>query len=131
MTDSAIGKHLWECKHPYYMTEGNYFATGMHTAFTTWDNFFSEFGDSDMDYNFVVRWDWLEGEDWGAGEFRGDSYYRNGRLLVQFVAQRKAQLFSVEVSVCRADEDRVRDWLTPRAAYLASMWQPFALVVAP
>lgn len=124
-------KHLWEADHPYYMTEGNYYQNGLHREFRTLDDFLSEFGDSDMDYNYVVRWDWLEGEDHGASAFNGDVYYRNGTLKIQFVGQRKALLWSCEVSVCRADESRVRSWLEPRAAYVASLWFPLTIHAPP
>lgn len=116
--------HLWEVDHPYYMSEGNYYQAGCHQSYQTLDNFLSDWRDTDLDLNFVVRWDWLEGEDWGAGAFNGDPYYRNGRLMVQFVGQRKASLWSCEVSVCRADEPRVIEFLTPRAAYIRRLWEP-------
>lgn len=117
--------HLWEVEHPYHMTEGNYFQNGMHTCWSTLDGFLAEFGDSDLDYNYVVRWDWLEGEDNGAGDYRGDDYYRNGILKVQFVGQRKALLYSHEISVCRADEPRVIEFLKPRFEYAKKLWEPF------
>lgn len=92
--------------------------------YKTLDDFLVEYSDCDMDYNFLVRWDWLEGEDHGAGDYRGDDYYRNGRFLVHFVGQRKAQLWSCEISVCRADEPRILEYLRPRAAYMRTMWGP-------
>lgn len=118
-------QHLWETDHPYYMTEGNYLALGYHTRHQSWADFLTAFGDSDLDYNYVVRWDWLEGSDWGAGDYAGDDYYRNGRFMVQFVFQRKALLASHEVEVCRADEPAVRAWLAPRFVYALTMWEPF------
>ena len=116
--------HLWETKHPYYACEGNYYKNGLHECHATLDSFLAEFDDSDMDYNHVYRWDWLEGQDYGAGEYTGDDYYRNGVLKVFFVGQRKALHFSHEVSVCRADEARVREFLAPRFEHLLSMWTP-------
>ena len=113
--------HLWESKHPYHMSEGYY-----HTEWKSLDDFMGEFADSDMDYNYIVRWDWLEGRDCGAGEYNGDDNYRNGRLLIQFVGQRKALLFSHEISVCRADEPRVIEFLRPRFQYAMELWTPMA-----
>ena len=124
-------KHLWEIDHPYYMSEGNYFSNDCHTEYKTWAEFIDEFGDSDMDYNWFVRWDWLEGEDNGAGEFKGDVYYRNGILKLQLIGQRKAYLGSHEVSVCRADEPRVREFLAKYWTYMQEMWEPFSVAARP
>lgn len=118
-------KHLWEVDHPYYMTEGNYFSRDCHSTFKSWQDFLSEWENTDLDMNYVVRWDWLEGEDWGTGEFTGDVNYRNGRLMIQIVGQRKAALHSLEIEICRADEPSVIEWLTPRFEYAQIMWEPF------
>jgi len=117
-------KHLWEVNHPYYMTEGNYFQSGCHAEYKTWASFVDEFGDSDLDYNWFVRWDWLEGEDHGAGTYNGDDYYRHARFMLQMIGQRKAKLLSFEVEVCRADEPAILKFLEPRWAYMQEMWQP-------
>jgi hypothetical protein len=116
--------HLWEADHPYYMTEGNYYENGCHTTYPTLDAFLDDWSKADRDLNWIVRWDWLEGEDWGAGEYRGDDYYRNGRLLIQMIGQRKARLWSLEVAVCRADEARVLEYLRPFASLMAETWAP-------
>lgn len=116
-------KHLWEIDHPYYMNEGNYFQAGEHHEHDTWSSFVSEFGDSDMDYNWFVRWDWLEDLE---GVPEDDPYYRNGRFMLQMIGQRKAYLCSFEVSVCRADEPAIIEFLKPRWEYMKSMWEPFS-----
>ena len=117
---------LWEAKHPYYMNEGNYFKAGQHQSWPTWDRFESSWKDSDIDYNWFVRWDWLEGDENGAGEFLGDVYYRNGILKMQLIGQRKAYLGSHEIAVCRADEPRVRDFLQKYWDYMQEMWAPLS-----
>ncbi|MBZ9894191.1 hypothetical protein LB545_07520 [Mesorhizobium sp. BR1-1-6] len=119
-------KHLWEVDHPYYMNEGNYFSNGCHETYPAWDVFESQWRDADLDYNWFVRWDWLEGEDSGAGEFNGDVYYRNGILKLQIIGQRKSYLGSHEVSVCRADEPRVIAFLAKYWEYMKAMWEPFS-----
>ncbi|WP_247997712.1 hypothetical protein [Brucella tritici] len=121
-----MSKHLWEVKHPYYMSEGNYFSNDCHTEFKSWAEFIDEFGDSDMDYNWFVRWDWLEGEDWGAGAYNGDDYYRHARFMLQLIVQRKAKLLSFEVAVCRADEPAIIEFLKPRWHYMQTMWEPLS-----
>jgi hypothetical protein len=76
--------HLWEVNHPYYCNEGNYFANDCGDTYGMWSDFHSEYNNSDFDMNLVFRFDWQEGEDWGAGEFTGDVNYRNGKLLIFF-----------------------------------------------
>lgn len=121
---------LWEVKHPYYCAEGNYFARGPAeqptTSFRAWAEFVEEEGAADMDYNLLFRWDWREGGDWELPPFNGDVYYRNGRLLLFFMGQRKGLYRWITVEVCRADEPAIRDWLRPRFARLLDLWAPFA-----
>lgn len=121
---------LWEVDHPYYCAEGNYFARGPAeqptTSFKTWAEFVEAQGDAQMDYNLLFRWDWREGEGWELPPFNGDVYYRNGRLMLFFMGQRKGLYRWVTIEVCRADEPAIRDWLRPRFAYLLTLWAPFA-----
>jgi hypothetical protein len=116
--------HLWESDHPYYMCEGNYFESRMHTTYESIDEFLEEFGEADIDYNLVVRWDWREGDEWGLGSFNGDDNYRHARLMVQILGQRKAKLFSNEVKVCRADEARIIEYLEKHAHRMVENWHP-------
>lgn len=121
MTDDA--KRLWEVDHPYYFDnepEGS-------APFESWNDFLFEYGEGDMDYNLVFRWDWREGSDWGAGTYNGDDYYRHAVLTVGFILQRKARCFSRDVKVCRADEPAIRVWLEQRYRYMLSMWEPFGV----
>lgn len=119
-------KKLWEIDHPYYMNDGNYFSVDCHIEFEEWSDFFGEWGDADLDYNWFVRWDWLEGEDNGAEEYNGDDSYRNGLLKLQCIGQRKGLLQTFEIKICRAEEPLVKEFLTPYWNYMKSMWVPFA-----
>jgi hypothetical protein len=116
--------HLWEADHSYYCNEGNYYSGECGTEWKSWAEFLAEFGASDMDYNLVFRWDWKEGEDEGATTFNGDVNYRNGRLLIFFMGQRKGLFFWHDIQVCRADEPAVIEFLRPRLAHLISLWEP-------
>ena len=121
--------HLWEVKHAYYCNEGNYYAPGREQPFTDYKRF-SDFleaeAESDMDYNLVFRWDWVEGEDEGAEAFDGDVNYRNGILKVFYMGQRKGLYRWATVQVGRAAEDAVRAFLEPRYRYLMDLWSPFS-----
>lgn len=126
-----MNKHLWEIKHPYYCSEGNYFSNDMHHEYKSWVDFLDEFGDTDMDMNLVFRWDWTE-KDYETGEpnFNGDENYRNGKLLLFYMGQRKAKCWSCEVDVCRADEAAILEFLKPRWEHMRALWAPFSDGVA-
>lgn len=120
--------HLWETKHTYYCNEGNYFATGeqhrssgLGPRFKTFADFLSGWGDADMDYNLVFRWDWVEDED---APHKGDQNYRDGILKLFIIGQRKGLYNWIEVEVCRADEPAVLEYLTPRLTHLMGLWSP-------
>ncbi len=118
--------HLWEADHSYYCSEANYYSREPHTQHATWHSFASLFAASDLDMNMVFRFDWYEGEDWGATPFNGDVNYRNGRLMMFFMMQRKGIYACHEISVCRADEPAVIEFLRPRWDYMRELWQPLS-----
>lgn len=123
-------KHLWEVDHPYMMNMGNYFDADCHERAQSLDQFLQQFDEADIDYNWVIRWDWIEGrgcdDDFVRPADRPDTYM-DGTLLIQFVGQRKSILFTWEIPVCRYDEPRVRAFLAKYAGYMAKMWAPFDL----
>lgn len=120
-----MAKHLWEVDHSYYCNEGNYFtAKSVESYFKSFADFMQEYGDADMDYNLLFRWDWVEYDDDGNNNFNGDNYYRNGRLKLFWMGQRKGLYQYSIVEVCRADEPDVLEFLRPRLAYLMSLWSP-------
>ncbi len=129
-------KRLWDTDHPYMMTLGNYYATDCHQSFETWSDFIDEWGGSDQDYNWVVRWDWVEAkeedpdcrEDGDPEPYSGDDDALIGEMRIQVILQRKASLSSCSVKVCRNDEPKVREYLAPYFAYMMQMWDPFAPV---
>ena len=116
--------HLWEQQHPYYCNEGNYFSNDCGREFKRFSDFWEEAEGEDLDYNLIFRWDWVEGEDWGAEEFDGDENYRNGILKLFYMGQRKGLYRYVTVQVCRADEPAVIEFLRPRADQMRAIWTP-------
>lgn len=124
-----MGKRLWEIKHPYYCTEGQYFSTQSNyqtiTEFKSWHDFLEEWGDADKDYNFLFRWDWDElDSETGENTFNGDEYYRNGRLKLFYMLQRKGYHSCCIVDVCRADEPHVAKFLREHWEHMRVMWEP-------
>jgi hypothetical protein len=122
-------RHLWEVNHAYYCNRGNYYAPGNDQPmqeYRSFGDFIAEEGDADIDYNLVFRWDWTEGDDWELPKYNGDDNYRNGRLAIFFMGQRKGLYRWVEIEVCRNDEPSVKEFLIPRWQYLRDLWEPFS-----
>lgn len=110
-------KHLWEIDHPYYMTEGCYYSNECHSEHETWEDFFAEMGDADIDYNLVIRWDWRMGEDWGVEG-------KEGELLIQTFQQRKARPWSHCITGIKfTDEQKVIEYLKPHWERLKQNWE--------
>lgn len=119
--------HLWEVDHPYYCSESNYYAQeSVCDEHKSWASFEAANKDADMDLNLVFRWDWREGEDWDLGAFTGDVNYRNGRLLIFWMGQRKGLYRYSMVEVCRADEPAVIAFLRPRWEHMRRLWDPLS-----
>jgi hypothetical protein len=117
-------KHLWEIEHPYYCNEGNYFASEkVGTDYRTFSEFLEAEGSQDEDLNLIFRWDWQEGEDHELPTYNGDNYYRNGRLMLFYMGQRKGLYRYVSVEVCRADEPAVIEFLKPRWEHMKLLWE--------
>ena len=119
-------KHLWECDHPYYCNDDHYFGTGtcgtrpedLKHHHASWSEFMSTMGDADLDMNLLFRWDWEEETP------HPDQYYRNGELKLVYFMQRKGFHCSHRVSVCRADEPAVREWLAVQWEHKRRLWEP-------
>lgn len=126
MATKTKKKHLWEVDHPYYCNQGNYFAReSVEDSYGTWAAFEQEYRDSDFDMNLVFRWDWeFELDDEEKPIVSDDPNYRDGTLLIFWMGQRKGLYRYSRVSVCRADEPKVRAWLQPRLEHLMTLWEP-------
>ena len=120
-----MSKHLWEVERPYYCevpdTSENRFPNVRYRSFS---DFMKMNGDSDFDYNFLVRWDWEEGEEGKESgmsvygdKFNGDINYRNGVLKLFYILQRKGEFRCDLIDVCRADEADIIKFLKPRLLY--------------
>lgn len=121
-----MSKHLWEVDHSYYCEQGNYFSTeSVESYFKSFAEFMADRGNSDFDLNLVFRWDWNEDEtEEGESTFNGDINYRNGKLLIFWMCQRKGIYCYSIIEVCRADEPAVIEFLKPRLEHLMALWAP-------
>lgn len=118
---------LWEVKHPYYCNLGNYYSNEPGAEHKSWAEFIEENGDSDFDMNLVFRFDWREeDEETGDNNYKGDPNYRNGKLEIFWMGQRKGLYRFTVVEVCRADEPKVLKFLKPRWEHMKKLWEPLS-----
>lgn len=124
---------LWEYKHPYYISESNFFARDYHADYGSWEEFVeSEQPDPHNDRNLVFRWDWKTNEYVDDATAVGRRAYaaRFGdhdhafTLQLAYMLQRKGIYRCVEVSVCKADEPVVREFLVASAQLMRLIWEP-------
>lgn len=113
-------RHLWEIDHPYYMSDGMWNAGDCHFEWDSWADFIAEYGDADIDYNRVHRWDWRHGDGWELPEGVTDV------LCVYIIHQRKAMLVSHEIIVTRDQEPQIIAYLEPHWEQEREIWEPFA-----
>lgn len=127
-----MSKNLWEYDHPYYASEGCYYTPGtqsheVHADWETWEDFKTEWGDTDPDYNLLYRWDWKrpDPDDYKYEiEENPDFEIPGDQLQLYFMLQRKAKPFSHHIQITEADQDDVRAWLTKRAETMRAIWEP-------
>jgi len=115
-------KHLWEIDHPYYCNQGNYYSNDCHDHHKTWASFIAEYGGCDFDMNLVFRFDWHLGSEHELPPSE-DPYYRDGKLLIFWLGQRKGIYRYSTVEVCRADEPAVIEFLKPRWEHMIKLWE--------
>jgi len=126
-TTAEASKRLWEIDHPYYCNQGNYYSNECHDHHKTWADFEAAYRDSDFDMNLVFRFDWELHDENGYQRAPGpDPYYREGKLLIFWMGQRKGLYRYSTVEVCCADEPAVIEWLKPRWEHMRKLWEPIA-----
>lgn len=121
--------HLWGADHSYYCNLGNFYSNEPGEHFKSWADFLAANGDCDFDMNLVFRFDWKEDDpETGESTYKGDPNYRNGKLEVFWMGQRKGLYRFSVVEVCRNDEPAVIEFLTPRWKHLKELWLPLSVL---
>ena len=117
--------HLWEIKLPNNCSDQNFHKnTGTH--YPSWLDFAEDWRSYDKELAYLFRWDWVpprvDDEDDSPILWRRDPYYRESKLRLFFVFGGRGIFACYTVSVCRADELVIREWLDERYAHLLSNW---------
>lgn len=114
---------LYETNHPYYMSQGCYFDRGCHHEYESWEDFLEEWRESDIDYNWIIRWDWSTLEDM---ELTPINHEDEELLQIQFFLQRKSYPISCYIRVNRDQEPEIKEFLNKYWLYMKEMWAPFS-----
>lgn len=101
--------------HDYYLSGGG-------ESFNTWEDFYSEYGDADIDYNLIIRWD--ISKDGGEEEFN---------MKVGIVHQRKGSLSVVDIDlVTEEDVPQIIEVLSKHWRHLNNnLWNPISKFAIP
>lgn len=103
-------------EHSYYCSDNNYYDINTNYHHDNWEEFMSEMGDSDMDYNLVFRWDIKLLED--TNEYYMDLFY---------MQQRKGKFIVCTVdNVTDKDEESIRVFLSKYWNYMTELWKPIS-----
>jgi hypothetical protein len=106
-------KHLWEIDHPYYCAEGNYFSNKCFTTYKSWNDYYVENKEWDIDLNLVWRWD--------ASLQENKKFFD---LKLYLVLQRKALLRSEYIyNIPLELEKEVKEYLKPFWNRMKEIWE--------
>lgn len=111
-------------EHPYYCSQVNYYSNEAGRSWETWGEFYDEFGDADIDYNMVFRWDvrvYIADDEPPADKL---GKYR----MEVFIMHQRKGLFAphfIEV-VTDADVESIVEYLSKHWAQMIDLWQPLS-----
>jgi hypothetical protein len=111
---------IFNVEHDYYCSDKRYDDKEGYREYYCFEDFFSDWGESDLDYNLVFRWDIEKDVDNDGNEL--ESFV----LKVYYILQRKGLFVPVIVhGIKETDRDRIIDFLKPKYKYLLKLWEPF------
>jgi hypothetical protein len=120
---SLLPYPLWDTKHSYSCEDSD---EVYHLD--SWEDFMrpGEWGPSDVDYNYLFRWDWKVYDDPEELEMAGSRHV----VVLQYMKQRKGIHVTVKVKVKPEDEPHVRAHLQERWKCVEDVWAPISQGVA-
>lgn len=110
-------------KHNYYCNLGNYHSNDSLQEFESFDDFLEEYGDADIDYNLIFRWDVKEVEE-DDEEDRSENH--SGYFMEVFFMQQRRGHFvpSLIKEVTERDVPKIVKLLKKHRKYLNEIWAP-------
>lgn len=101
-------------EHDYYASPSNYYSKEPKENWKTFQDFYDEYHNADIDINLIYRWDIREDED-------GSLY-----MEVIFIRQRKGIYSPQHIEkVTESDFENIQKLLQPHMDKIAKNWLPF------
>lgn len=99
-------------KHPYYASECNYYDSNARETYETWEDFYEEYKEADIDMNLIFRWDVFE--DSG-----------NYSMVMIFIQQRRGIYHPIIIdSLEESNADQIKQFLAVHIEKIKSIWKP-------
>lgn len=105
--------------HPYYCSGDNFYSNEAAQRYNDWGEFMSEWGNADVEYNHVFRFD-LKKKDECDGIVE---YYAE----VFFIIQRKGIFIPCHIDIIQdSDVQSIEEFLKKHWNEVLKMWKPFS-----
>lgn len=109
--------------HDYYCHDLNYYSNDAHQRYGTWEEFYAEYKNADVDMNLCFRWD-VEEIMLGEDEEKPTGRYR---MKIYIIQQRKGKFIPVEIgSILEENVDEIFNYLTIHWEKLNLIWKPLS-----
>lgn len=109
--------------HSYYCATNNYFDSDTPKHWDDITDFLEEFGNADIDYNLVFRWD-VKAYDLEEGDGKYQDYYAE----IFMMHQRKGLFLSHTIdTVTEKEIPMLREYLQKHWEYLKGIWEPISM----
>ena len=102
--------------HDYYASDSNYYSNEASTKWNSFDDFYAEYINADIDMNLIYRWDIKKDDD------------ENLYMEIFIIKQRKG-IYAPQFieNVYEKDFDKIKELLQPHLDKLANIWLPFSV----
>ncbi len=109
--------------HDYYASDSNYYSNDAGTEWNSFDEFYAEYINADIDMNLIYRWDIKirDKEDVVNG---ASKYY-----MELFIIKQRKGIYAPQFihSISEKDFDKIKELLQPHLDKLAKNWIPFTI----
>lgn len=105
-------------KHDYYCSDSNYFSRETQSTYKTFNDFYKEWFEADVDMNLCFRWDiGREGEEKDENKL----YY----MQIFLIQQRKGKFYPIWIDeVVDSDVQHILEYLKKHQKTLRQIWKP-------
>lgn len=115
---------LKETKHSYYCNDKNYYYANSLITYENFKDFYNEWGESDIDYNYIFRFDLEEDEDEGCDI---ENPLRTYTLKLYCMQQRKGKFVPINVyNIVKSDMIQINEFLKSHWEYTKDLWKEFS-----